>query len=862
MTMPRDLCRVLGYLTFVYCLGASASGAVVGEAKKPFEDRPDDQARQHIESIRSGSHRYTIDFRGTIDGVMTRMPVGYGAFVQGWQPNRSVSIENVGPSDVRNPRIVVNGRRNWHTLADVVAEATRGYTTPSDRARAIWEFRRKHRFHATTWDAECSDAIKALCVYGYTLCGDEALVINDLWKAAGLTTRRGYPVGHCVTEVLYDGDYHLLDSDEHVICLRRDNQTIASEAEVVRDHDLMKRTHTYSILSGDSRSTDEFSASLYGHEGARQGDLGHHARHKMDLVLRPGESIEFRWDHVGKQYSAGEQVGPGQAMRDGLGDLLSGWGPQAYANLVNGRLRYRPNLGNAVADRGAESADNGLFDAAKSEIRVRDAQRPAAITWRFASPYVFVGGKATAVVKLQGAGSVEWRFSADAKTWQTVASSAEPGSRTLAASLDSRLSPRGKPMYGFWLQLVLRGQASARDIVFDEDLQMAPLSLPELEAGTNQIEYTDSTKGERQVRITHQWIERTAWRRPQAPEKALAPGDGQEVEGSQVGFRWSPAAHPDGQVIADYQFELSQHADMRWPLSPNFEKLVSLTPSRGKAEWTVPYAGLLNPNTKYFWRVRACDARGVWGPWSRTFSFRVRTPGVPLDVKLVPQGDDRFELQWRANPQGSAPVAYKVYGSNERGFTASDVEYSVNRGKGFVKNIDEYKAKPANAPDAGNVKTLANLIGRANATSLIVVGPEVTGPNTNRAYYRVVAVDAAGNESGPSDYAEVPRPWLINRPIATAQVGKPYRCQLRVIASDGDLRCRATQESSYNAAFWDREEHRFTAAGLPDGLSLDPQSGLIAGTAARAGVFPVTIKIENQFKKTRQVSFQFTVVGK
>jgi hypothetical protein len=142
--------------------------------------------------------------RGAIDGTMTRVPVGYAAFVQGWQPNRSVLIENVGTSDVRNPRIVVNEKRRWHTLADVAAEATRGYTTPADRARAIWEFRRRNRFHATTWDGESSDLVKALGVYGYTLCGDEAIVINDLWKAAGLTTRRGYPVGHCVTEVFYD----------------------------------------------------------------------------------------------------------------------------------------------------------------------------------------------------------------------------------------------------------------------------------------------------------------------------------------------------------------------------------------------------------------------------------------------------------------------------------------------------------------------------------------------------------------------------------------------------------------------------------------------------------------------------------
>ncbi len=67
------------------CAAASSvSGAVLGPPRRPFQDRPDDVSRQHVESVSRSPQTYTIDFRGAVDGVMTRMPVGYGAFVQGW----------------------------------------------------------------------------------------------------------------------------------------------------------------------------------------------------------------------------------------------------------------------------------------------------------------------------------------------------------------------------------------------------------------------------------------------------------------------------------------------------------------------------------------------------------------------------------------------------------------------------------------------------------------------------------------------------------------------------------------------------------------------------------------------------------
>lgn len=861
--VKRSLAKVMVMRCFVvlcvtWLAASHVAGAVIGEPKKLYEDLNDDKQCEHHEIVQDGAHAYEIEFRGTIDGSMTRDPVAYGAYVQGWQPNRSVLIENVGETDVLNPRIVVNGRRNWCSLDDVVAEATRGYTSDTDRARAIWEFLRRQRFHACTWDNECNDVLKVLNVYGYTLCGNEAHLINDLWKAAGLTPRRGYPIGHVVSEVFYDGDYHLLDSDEHVICLERDNKTIASCTDVVRDHDLIKRTHTYGIGRREDRKTDEFSASLYSYEGERKGDLGDNTKHSMDLTLRPGESIEFRWDHVGKEYSAGTVDPTDRRNGDGQGSLIR-WGATAYDKLRNGRLCYRPFLSTPLAQRGALEIENAVFDLDTASIRPSDPKKPATVVWQFTCPYVFVGGLATASVHLGKEASAKWAYSANETNWKSLSAANDSGEATLTASLDDVVSTRRQPTYRFWLRLTLSGKAHARSIAFDNDIQTSLLGLPELEVGMNRIVYSDSNLDDRQVRITHKWLERSTWHPPQAPSSAVSPKDGETVPGSQICFRWQPAQDPDGDRIVDYHFELSEHADMRWPLSPNFEKRTSLTPSNGRPEWTVPYVGLLNPGTTYYWHVRALDAKGIWGPFSKTFSFRVEAPGVPLNVNLTTDEQGGLVLTWAANSQGERPVGYKVYGSDEKGFTASDVPHRVNRGKGFCRTMEEYEAKPADAADAGMAEVPGNLIGRVTQPSLRVVGWGLKLPNTNKAFYRVVAIDEAGNESGPSDYAEVSRPFVVTQPEQRTRVGQPYRHQPIVIRSIGDLRCRRSEKSSYNAAFWDREEFSLKASDLPDGLVIGQETGTISGQPQELGCYEIRFNVSDQSERIGTVSYQLIV---
>lgn len=841
-------------------LGSLTLAAYQNAPKAPWTDLPTDQPQTHSQALTRASQSYTVRVGGAVDGVMTRMPISYGAFRQGWQANRAVRLENVGDTDVINPWLRVNGRGDWRTLAGIVAEATRGCTTDADKARAIWEWQRTHRFHACTWDGEVDDVVKALNVYGYTLCGDEALCLDDLWKAAGLKTRPGRPVGHCVSEVFYDGEWHLLDSDEHVICLRRDNVTIAGEAEVVADHDLMKRTHTYSIGGGDSRTTDEFSASLYGYEGERGGQRPNLAKHTMSFTLRPGEYLEWRFSHVGKEYSNGLPTGGGW-QGDGTGQLQSGWGNVAYDNLRNGKWVYRPPLARALCLRGVQVGENLATteqDGRQPALHSVTVNQPATARWRVKTPYVIVG--ATVKCKWRQASDRDGlavSFSTDQKEWQVLRRGGQAGFNRDTMTLDKLLSPRGKPMYEYYIQVELPGGAGAglEEIIFDTDVQMSLLGMPELQAGDNTVLYTDDNPGPRQVRVTHEWLDRTAWTPPTAPAQALFPADGATVEGTQMTFKWAPAAAQTPEAkVADYHFELSARPDMRWPLSPNFEKLTSLTPAKGKPEWTVPYVGLLNPDTTYYWHVRAKDSNGVWGPWSPRFSFRCAAPGVPLRAKAEPNpATGTVDLTWAANPQGRPPVAYKVYGSDEQGFTVSDTEYTVHMGHGFCTTMAEYNAATRQTPFFGDVKTPANLVTKTTQTRLTVVGPAVSLPNANKAFYRVVAVDEKGLESGPSDLVALPRPWVWSAPVTAAKVGENYRYAPASLASIGHLWCNG----SYNPGFWNRDKLTWQLTSGPAWLKL--VDGVVTGIPPAAGRSAVALKVTNQKGQSAEQRFEVEV---
>ncbi|HVE43168.1 MAG TPA: hypothetical protein VNM14_25050 [Planctomycetota bacterium] len=792
--------------------------APADDALEPWaSDRhPTDVPRRHVQELGSGHAEYRIVHGGTMDGLTCRSPIGggFGIWQQSWESNRAVRLENIGETDVLHPWLS-NGRNDFRSPKEIVAGAVTPGMSDRERAIAIWRRQTTQRFHAGADDsAEMHDPVKVFNVYGYTTCGDDSICLAGLWHAAGFSVSPGRLLGHRTSQVFFDGRWNFLDGDLGPLYLLRDNATIASELDLVRDHDLLKRSHPYGVLDPDRRRENEGNAALYTDEGELRADRGiaEIARNStMNMVLRPGEAIVWRWGHtVPVKYHGVSDIkifGPrSEAGRK--------WGASAADRICNGRWEYQPDFARELWRKGAESVEHVAVDGG---ALVAEEGKVGTIVWKLQSPYVFVGGSIAATGR--GARfSISW----DGVAWQPA-----------GENLDPQFPSQGPARYQYRLKCELPAGARLERLAVFNDLQMAPLALPGVVLGENRFTYTDQSTGPRRVRITHDWVERSLHRPPAAPAAVVSPADGAAAEASDAVFEWRPAEAADGDAVADYHFVLSDRADLAWPLSSNFEKLLSNTSERGRASYRPPGVGLLTPGRKYYWHVRACSDKGVWGPWSRTWCFTPGGPAAPLDVRL--DGDDgRLVLRWKPNPAGQAPARYRIYGSDERGFSISDTAYEID--VGVSKDLS--RRRPA------------NFVAETERAELAVLGADLDLPNANQAFYRVVAVDGKGTRSGPSDAAAAPRPFITAKPGITARRGTAYQGRLSTLRSLGDLRLQWVDENAV-ASFWDIERPRYTLREGPAWLRIDERSGLLSGVPDAAG--PVEVAVQVALERSRRV---------
>jgi hypothetical protein len=767
-------------------------------------------SKRHVQEVTTSPFTYTIRHGGTMDGKMcTTLPGVWEPYEQTWESNRSLRMENIGDIKVINPWLRV-GPIDFFSQQTIANSVVKGLSTEREKALAIFYFYITHRYHKGNGDNTAQgDVCQAINVFGFNTCGNSTLCISDLLDKVGMRDCIfSHCPGHVVPQVVFDGRYNTMDGDMATFMLLRDNHTLANEVDLVRDHDLIKRSHQYGIMSSmNPVKNNEDYAQYYTWEGNSTVQLDGWAWWTMGMVLRPHEAIEWRWGHATPVKYHGD---------------MSGYPPLAPDTIYNGRWEYTPDFKNDQQWRAGATVTNitntdGVLTAIDGATGI--------IVWPMKTPYQFVGGSLSVI----GEGYEFAVAFLDPKDWRKKAYTP----LTTLEEFDDKFKGRTADAREYWLRCALTGSATLCAVTIENDIQMAPLAMPSMTVGDNHftyVEHTDEKTGAnttRRLRITHTWVERSQTRPPSAPKSPIYPLNGGESDGTDVVFRWTAASDPDGDAITDYHFQLADRSDMRWPLSPNFDKYISKTSDRGRTVYTLPRPGLLTPGQTYYWHVKAKDANGVWGPWSDTWCFTAQGPAYPLDVALnfTPEKGIGV-LTWKANPLGRPAVKYRVYGSDEKGFTVHDTPYNV---------------KLADTKELTNPFP-ANFVAEVFGNSLEVVGIGNALPNANKAYYRVVAVDSKGRRSGDSDYVEAPRPFIYSAPVISAPAGQPYRYQVQVIRSLGDLTRRDAAKPKPGVKFWKIEALKFALTQKPNWMSINADTGLITGTSNGSGG-PVTVSV-------------------
>ena len=440
----------------------------------------------------------------------------------------------------------------------------------------------------------------------------------------------------------------------------------------MRDHDLIKRSHTQGILNPDKRANDEWEASIYVFEGKPGGDRNCATGTSMNMVLRPGEAITWRWGHADPVKYHGDNK------------------PRYPDTICNGLWEYRPDFSRDLWKKGAASIEGVQAKRRRTDRRggkdgsgrldhsqpVRPRGRPARSGGQRGEVLAVVGREVLAgrragpgqVLPARRAGAL--RIPAALRAGRRRSAQA-PGHRERPP--DGAAGAAGD--VGRRQQVRLHGPVAGRTAGADHARLGRALRLPAARSS----------------------CQRPSSRRTEA-----------RAEGTDLVFRW-PARQRSGRrpdrrlplrTLGSAGHEVAAVARTSTSSSrrrPTAASLSTRCRMAGSWRWT----------EKYYWRVRARNEKGVWGPWSPTWSFTPRGPASPTDVTLAVDRDPGTGvLRWRPNPAGRKPAKYRIYGSDEKGFSISDEPYQAVVGVSKVVS--------PNRP--------ANFMAEVSATDVAVIG--------------------------------------------------------------------------------------------------------------------------------------------
>jgi hypothetical protein len=621
-----------------------------------------------------------------------------------FEPLKSIKILNKGKTTINKPRLLANSYKNWYDIQSHKNELFIDVTDNREKAFLIWKHFTDNRIHWSSADkySHVSDPIKLLGYRGYLTCGYASALITSYGKTLGFEGRTWHmstinDITHAVPELKIDDRFVILDVDTQTFYLDYDNESLVGKEELCSDKYLIHRTHHY----GRSRLIDLDIASLY--FGNVYGGFGsNYSGHTLDVILRPGESIEFDWSDAKLLHH----------IRTKRPNPIP-W------HISNSSMQYVPPFDSVDMNVLFADTSNLKVDSQENDEKFLSHQETGKHTDFIVDvnvPYPILSASLNFDFISNGEDYVSVDFSLDGVNWDELYKSNSKTRINEAVFIGEKFKIKtSSEIHKYYLRFELEPTLSNNEIriyniLSETKFQVSKYFMPNVRLGDNLIEYyDDSVESNKHLEVKIKWSENFSNSPPHKVEESIFPENNSTTENTFFTFEWGEPPDEENDAIVDYEFILSKYDDFRYPLSANFHRYISVLHDTLQPKFSIPYHGLLNAGTIYYWKVRAKDSTGVWGNWSDVWKFTAGGVMHPLNGTLT-ENDNEINLFWEDNILGEKPFKYNIYGSNDD--------------QGFIPND-------------------RNLIGESNEQYFYF-------ENNGLDYFRVAAVDESGNLSGPS----------------------------------------------------------------------------------------------------------------
>jgi hypothetical protein len=737
-----------------------------------------------------------------------------------------ISISNDGDRDVINPRVRINGFRFPLSSNELIQNISRNSADHLDRVLRTYYAMCHYSLHNPVCVVDRENPLSYFLSYGYGLCENQTAVQVRLWQLYGYKWRPSQPYNHSAAEVEVEGRTIHLDTDLHAFYLLYDNKTIASAQEIHGDPMLVLRASHERIYERFPRLPHEPEVNMY-FSSERYAALYHLAdasslsplvkdrtgREAFQIRLRPGES--YGW-HSGER-KAVRAVDDDPDLKEIARDVF--W--KTHLDVAN-----RSHLWFEKGWRSRRKIrSNGFIDLSETAISI-----PYRLPFPLLGMSLRLIPRESEPVGTPGPDEkVCIRIIAREKT--TVHCVSLRDLTRDEYSLDRVVQDMPFPLRDFRIEIdgsqLRKGQGKnfLSRIHVKLDCRSTIFAMRAVKAGENTLEYTDESPT-RSVRITAE-AQGEQVDLPRFLKGDFRPAESEIIPEANLQFSWPEAIDHS---VSGYHFQISAFSDMRYPLSPTFDRLITndqVKVSGGTVRFWLPWAGMLPVEKRLYWRVRPYNQDELAGDWSQTASFEVLGPGAPEQLILKEQ-EGQTVLSWRPATYGTRPVRYEIHTSNQEGFIPMDQPHRI---MGLKDSDENPKCWEYTCATAWPVVP-STFIAVTGETSYVVIPRE--GKNLKKglgAHWRVIAVDSHGSRSCPSPQGFLRTPMLVSPEIVDLPSGKvSYR--VPVISTLG----RVYVKDGYNMGLWSKPRLSFTLTkplDLADGkfvkLSMLPSDFTVKG---------------------------------